>query len=98
MHKTEINGRKNIIGLAIKQYRKEHKISTRQLSDYLRRNGLNWDKNAVNRAESGMRVVSDIELVMLLKIIKLTEKRYKNLQYLACMVLLNIAERGDCDN
>lgn len=72
MHRTEINGRKNIIGLAIKQYRKEHKISTRQLSDYLRRNGLNWDKNAVNRAELGSRIVSDIELILLCKILNLS--------------------------
>lgn len=71
MHKTEFNGRRNIIGLSLKDFREQHKISTRQLSQYLITNGLDWDKNAVNRTELGYRVVSDIELIMLYKILEL---------------------------
>lgn len=70
MHKTEFKGRKNIVGLSIKKYRDQHKISVRQLSNRLIDNGLNWDKNAVNRAELGYRVISDIEFIMLLKILE----------------------------
>ena len=70
MHKTEYKGRKNLVGLLIKKYREQHKISVRQLSNRLIGNGLNWDKNAVNRAELGCRVISDIEFILLLKILE----------------------------
>lgn len=44
-------------------------MSIRQLSSCLIENGLNWDKNAINRAELGCRVVSDIEVILLLRIL-----------------------------
>ncbi len=57
------NGRNNICGKAIAQIRKDLRISQRELADRLQINGLDIDKNAVQRIESGQRFVTDIEIV-----------------------------------
>ena len=55
-------GRNNIVGVKVAELRKGMKISQRQLSDNLNDIGLDIDKNAVQRIESGQRFVTDIEL------------------------------------
>lgn len=45
--------------------RKAMGLSQRELADELQRIGLDVDKNAVQRMESGQRFVTDIELVYL---------------------------------
>ena len=57
------DGKNNICGEHIKLYRKEMKISQRQLADKLQLFGLDIDKNAVQRIEAGKRFVTDIELI-----------------------------------
>lgn len=44
------------------------KMSQRILAEMLQLNGIDVDKNAVQRIESGQRFVTDIELVALSKI------------------------------
>lgn len=73
MHKIERAGRKNFIGLLMRDYRKTYHFSTRKMSEFLKQNGLEWDKNAVNKTELGKRVVSDIELLELIRILQISE-------------------------
>lgn len=57
-------GRNNISGTNIARIRKSlnPKVSQRALADLLQLSGLDLDKNAIQRIESGQRFVTDIEL------------------------------------
>lgn len=55
----------NVCGTQIAKFRKELRISQRELADRLQEDGLDVDKNAVQRMESGDRFITDIELVHL---------------------------------
>lgn len=59
-----VSGRNNICGSKIKEYRKAMPVKTsqRKLADMLQVRGLDLDKNAIQRIESGRRFVTDIEL------------------------------------
>ena len=59
------DGRNNICGNKIASIRKEMKLSQRALADKLQIEGLDIDKNAVQRIESGKRFVTDIEIVII---------------------------------
>ena len=61
------DGRKNICGIKVALLRKAEGVSQRELADRLQRLGLDVDKNAVQRIESGQRFVTDIELGYLAK-------------------------------
>lgn len=61
------DGRNNICGAKVALLRKAKGISQRELADRLQRLGLDVDKNAVQRIESGQRFVTDIELEHLAK-------------------------------
>lgn len=64
------DGKNNICGKNISVFRKEIKISQRELADRLQLTGLDVDKNAVQRIESGQRFVTDIELLAISKVLK----------------------------
>jgi transcriptional regulator with XRE-family HTH domain len=70
MFKNKINGKNNICGEQIKQLRLNStpKMSQRALADKLQLAGIDVDKNAIQRIESGKRFVTDIELKALAKI------------------------------
>lgn len=72
-NKTE-NGRNNICGEKIYTLRKAQipKMSQRILAEKLQINGIDVDKNAVQRIESGERFVTDIELRVLAQILGTT--------------------------
>ena len=57
------DGLNNVSGRNIANFRKEMKISQRKLADKLQLIGLDIDKNAIQRIESGQRFVTDIELI-----------------------------------
>ena len=59
------DGRNNVCGSQIAKFRKEMKLSQRALADRLQEDGLDVDKNAVQRMESGDRFITDIELIHL---------------------------------
>ena len=61
------DGKNNICGKNIAKFRKEMGISQRELSEKLQLIGLDVDKNAIQRMESGRRFITDIELVYLAK-------------------------------
>lgn len=67
------DGTNNICGTHIKQYRQTTlQISQRQLADLLQVEGLDLDKNAIQRIESGQRFVTDIELRTIAKILRVS--------------------------
>ncbi len=61
------DGKNNICGKNIAKFRKETGMSQRELSEKLQIIGLDVDKNAIQRMESGQRFITDIELVYLAK-------------------------------
>ena len=66
------DGRNNICGRKIASIRKELNISQRALADKLQIEGLDIDKNAVQRIEAGKRFVTDIEIVIISKALNIT--------------------------
>ena len=64
------DGRNNVCGEKVYTLRKSYvpKMSQRILAEKLQINGIDVDKNAVQRIESGDRFVTDIELVVLARI------------------------------
>jgi len=68
INKTE-DGRNNICGKRISEFRKNMGISQRELADLLQISGLDVDKNAIQRIECGKRFVTDIELLALSKVL-----------------------------
>ena len=73
-----IDGRNNLSGLQIAAYRKAMKKSQRELADALQLVGLDVDKNAIQRIESGKRFVTDIELVYFAKALNVTYEELLN--------------------
>lgn len=71
INKTD-SGRNNICGVQIAKFRKEMKISQRILAERLQLSGLDVDKNAIQRMESGQRFITDIELLHLSAVLNRT--------------------------
>ena len=65
------NGENNICGQKVKEIRERlpEKTSQRKLADMLQMAGLDIDKNAVQRIESGKRFVTDIELKVIASVL-----------------------------
>lgn len=66
------SGRNNICGEKITEFRKKENISQREFADRLQLTGLDIDKNAVQRMESGQRFITDIEITYLCQVMKIT--------------------------
>ena len=66
------DGLNNCCGKNIADYRKELKISQRELADRLQLAGLDIDKNAIQRIECGKRFVTDIEIVYISKVLNVS--------------------------
>ena len=65
------NGNNNICGARIKELREKlpQKPSQKKFADMLQIAGLDLDKNAVQRIESGQRFVTDVELRIIKKVL-----------------------------
>ena len=59
------DGKNNICGKAVANFRKDKGLSQRELADRLQMIGMDVDKNAIQRIEAGLRFVTDIELCFL---------------------------------
>ena len=68
------DGRNNLCGETVARRRKAEGLSQRALADRLQLAGLDLDKNAVQRIESGQRFVTDVELGYLAKALGATIK------------------------
>ena len=66
------DGKNNVCGTNIARKRIEMKISQRELADRLQLIGLDIDKNAIQRMESGQRFITDIELLYLSKVLEIS--------------------------
>lgn len=68
------DGKCNISGRKIRQLRKElpQKTSQRLFAELLQLQGLDLDKNAIQRMESGQRFVTDIELRAIADVLQVT--------------------------
>jgi transcriptional regulator with XRE-family HTH domain len=64
MFKNKNNGKNNLCGERVRALRLGYptKLSQRALADRLQLIGIDVDKNAIQRIESGKRFVTDIEL------------------------------------
>ncbi|MGN0820115.1 MAG: helix-turn-helix domain-containing protein [Christensenellaceae bacterium] len=67
------NGRNNICGKRIATLRKnaQPKMSQRALADNCQLFGIDLDKNAIQRIESGQRFITDIEIICFCHIFKI---------------------------
>ncbi|MFI3312502.1 MAG: helix-turn-helix transcriptional regulator [Eubacteriales bacterium] len=72
-NKTE-SGRNNICGTQIKSLRlqRKDKPSQRRFAELLQIAGLDVDKNAVSRMESGERFITDIELKIIAQVLNVS--------------------------
>ena len=68
------NGLNNISGSNIKKIRQAFpgKVSQRKLADMLQMEGLDLDKNAIQKIESGERFVTDIEIRIFAKVLQVS--------------------------
>ena len=64
MFKNKYEGKNNLCGENIRKLRLAYptKLSQRALADKMQLIGIDLDKNAIQRIESGQRFVTDIEL------------------------------------
>lgn len=69
--RTEANG-KNRIGSRLKELRKLHGWSQRDLARQLQLIGCDMDKNVITRIETSQRYVTDLELKALRRIFKVS--------------------------
>lgn len=65
-------GEKNLIGLRLKELRKENHLSQRDLARQLQLAGIDMDKNVITRIETNKRYVTDLELKALTDIFHVT--------------------------
>lgn len=74
MFKNKNNSSNNICGKNVHKYRLENftHLSQRMLAERLQLAGLDLDKNAIQRIESGQRFVTDIELLALSQTLHVT--------------------------
>lgn len=70
MFKNKNENRNNYCGEKIAQLRMDlkPKCSQRQLAEKLQLIGIDMDKNAIQRIESGKRFITDIELIAFCKV------------------------------
>ncbi len=69
-----LDNRNNLCGKKIYEIRKcdDRKMSQRALADALQLEGIDLDKNAIQRIENGKRYVTDIELKALSKVLNVS--------------------------
>lgn len=74
MFKNTYNGRNNICGLKIKELRTAAtpKLSQRALADKMQLEGIDLNKNAIQKIESGARFVTDIEIYAFARLFNVT--------------------------
>jgi len=67
-------GKNNICGTKIYELRKSYnpRMSQRILAEKLQLKGIDVDKNAIQRIESGARFVTDIELSIICSVLNVT--------------------------
>ena len=70
------DGRCNLCGIKLREYRQTRALSQRQVADLLQLHGLDIDKNAIQRIEAGKRFVTDIELFYLCAVFAVSPQQF----------------------
>ena len=80
MYKNKNGTRNNIAGVNIKIIRKNmsKKMSQKQLADQMQLAGIDINKNAIQRIESGERFITDIELLTFSKVLNVSLEQLLN--------------------
>lgn len=81
MYKNKsVNGTNNICGKKLQFLRKQlsPKVSQRAFAEQLQLKGIDLDKNAIQRIESGKRFVTDIELKAFAQVLHVTTDELLN--------------------
>lgn len=69
------DGKANIAGRKIKEYRISKNMTLREMAAKLQVGGLDWDHTQVLRAEKGDKSINDVELKYLSTILKISLKK-----------------------
>lgn len=69
---TKYNGKLNILGKTLKEYRLKNGWTLERVSNELMLNGIDVHQSSVQRIEVGERIVKDYELVGFAKIFKVS--------------------------
>lgn len=64
------DGKLNVIGKRITELRQSMDLSQNDLARLLQLQGWSVHKNAISKIELGMRMVSDMELILLARVLK----------------------------
>lgn len=67
-----LNGKKNTIGLKLRQLRKAHGMSQRDLAREFQKHGYRYDQNFVSRVERRVRHVNEIELRAIMEVFQIS--------------------------
>lgn len=78
MFKNKNNDKKNICGERVAELRMaiEPKCSQRQLAELLQLQGVDLDKNAIQRIECGKRFITDIEIQAFCRVFKISYNEF----------------------
>ena len=72
MYRTKApNGKNNIIGRKLYIYRKQKKLSQSKVAEIMQLEGFEADRHAIRRIENGERFVTDIEIMLMVKALKI---------------------------
>lgn len=76
-----VNGRNNICGIKLAEIRKAQTpyMSQRILAEKLQLIGIDVDKNAVQRMESGQRFMTDVEILAICRTFQITPNELFNI-------------------
>ena len=69
---VKYNGKLNVIGSVIREYRKNQNLSQSDLSAKLTLLGIDIPKNSVQRLECGNRIIKDFELAGISKVLNIS--------------------------
>lgn len=74
MYKTRNNDTNNISGINIKKIRQAQspQMTQKKLAELLQLNGMDCDKNTIQRIECGKRFVTDIEIKIISKVLRVS--------------------------
>lgn len=68
----DYEGHKNICGDRVREARVKQRITQEDLAARLQVSGINIERNSISRLETGDRFVSDFELLVLSRILKVS--------------------------
>lgn len=74
-------GKSNVIGEIIKEYRIKKKLSKNELSRQLQLHAVYIDRTELNRMETGRMIIKDFELIALFETLDIPFEKLHNLIY-----------------